>query len=285
MYKAQQFIEQQYSRKYATEVIKDWLLEENLTPEWDEMYLEWLSKDFGYEPKNQRLSDWKSKLLETDSTNDFIAEVLSVVLANPAGIQLQAVLPQCSRLITSTEDDIEKMTIVAEFLCLFQYEPVYTSYKGGTKGYRFLKPLVKLPEDIVNLVNNTQYLPPMVMKPEPIKNNRVSWATKSESIFLNSNHHDLEVDTQFLDIMNSTPMALDEHMLNWNESSEDTLKVTKSKGITNMLRGFDKFYFIYRFDARERSYASGYQLSPMGDDYRKAQLNLHKQEIITDEIL
>jgi len=287
MRNTQIFIEQQYSKEYVNKLLKEWLYEKEIdTNRWETIYLEWLEREYEWEPKNERTSKWAAKLKKDSSATDFIVSVFAYIFAAPKGIQLQAVMSAAMHLVTSTEDEVDQLTTVGELLNLLQYEDIYSTEKIGMKGYRYLIPTLKIPKDIALLIDNCQYLPPMVMEPGKVTENRVNWATRSKSVFLKKHHHEEEIDTEFLDIMNSTPMALDYHMLKYrDEDTEDRLELSRAEAITELLLGFSKFYFIYRYDARLRSYASGYQLNPMGTDYKKSQLNLFKKELCTDEIL
>ena len=279
----QQFIEQQYTQKFANQQLKEYLSHSGLVDDWADIYLNWLDSDFKWDVKKARLQKWRDYLIATGNAEDFIIEVLAAMFSIRGASQVQAILPMVSDSVVTTDSKKEQYTTVAEVLNVFQYGGLYRAYTGGEKGYRYVEPSITLPDDLQLLLNNIQYLPPMIVEPEPVENNRVKWATFSKSIFLNGNHHDGIVDTEFLDIMNSTAMSIDPYMARHDEETDDSLLKIRSKAAVSMLNQFtDKFYFIYRYDARLRSYASGYQLSPQGNDYRKAQLNLHKREIIKD---
>jgi len=287
MQKIQQFIEQQYSQKYATDVLKEWLLESDHLSTWENMYMAWLDRDYEWEPKQLRTNAWAAEMRAEDSCMDFMVTVLAHILAKPGSVQLQEIMSSCAHLVTSTEDEVSQLHTVGEFLNLFQYAGMYLATKSGAKGYRYLVPSVRIPNDIKQLINNCQYLPPVVVPPPKIgMENKVDWATFSKSIFLRKHHHGKEVDTRFLDIMNSTPMTLDKHMLKYKDGdTKQTDERVKAEAMTELMKRYPKFYFIYRYDARLRSYSSGYQLNPMGTDYKKSQLNLFKEELCTDEIL
>jgi hypothetical protein len=285
------FVEQQYSRAYAEEVLEDYIKTKGLIEKWPMIYNQWLDTDFNYAPKNNRLAKWKEYLNQEDNMSNFMISVLVQILGYEK-IQLQAVLASSFKLVPNevTEDIFQKMQCIGEFLCLFN--ATKSLYKADKRlneegvEYRYISPIISLPKDIQGLLNNCQYLPPMVDVPEEVtESNKVSWLSFEKSIFLNSNHHDGKADIEFLNIVNSTAMQFDRNMVDYEDVFEkDTLLRGRTNKMTKFLRTMsEKFYFIYRFDARYRSYASGYQISPQGNDYRKSMINLFKEELITDE--
>jgi hypothetical protein len=141
-----------------------------------------------------------------------------------------------------------------------------------------------LPEDIEEALERVAYLPPVLHTVEVTSNDDAGWLCNKKSIFLNKNHHDGQAPLHFLNIINNVEMTVDRNMLQYNEIGatpnhvKSTIRATRS-----MLRMGNCFKFIYRFDARYRSYASGYQLSPQGNDFRKSLLNLYKREVLTND--
>ena len=110
------------------------------------------------------------------------------------------------------------------------------------------------------------------------------------------------INTAFLDTINAIPYSLDLEMvellsdeikesetpLNWYEQKERDKAFNQLVQETNttvdyLIENGNKFWFIWKYDKRGRSYASCYHISPQGNSYRKAILNFAEEEKLTKE--
>jgi hypothetical protein len=160
---------------------------------------------------------------------------------------------------------------------------------------RMVESSIELPTYLQESIRRTAYMPPSLVPVKVHRNSNAGWKTLKKSIFLKNNHHDGKAPLDFLSVLGSIPFSIDKNMLKydekdtWGDLDSDSLKNKERERegtirvIKDMLKRGNKFYFIHRADARYRTYAAGYQLSPQGSDYKKALLNLHKEEILVNE--
>lgn len=170
------------------------------------------------------------------------------------------------------------------------------------------KPNYKLPQEVIDRINQTCYLPPLVSKPKKIKRN---WDTpyytyEGESLILGNsfNYHDGDICLDVINIQNQVQLSLsmdfvavyDESEPDHQEKAKEEGKVLSEKQLEAAHKNWEKYktqatFFITllsgmgnriwlgnRIDKRGRMYASGYHVTPQGSSYRKAILELHNEE-------
>lgn len=177
---------------------------------------------------------------------------------------------------------------------------------------------MQLTDELVDFIEQSQYLPPMVCPPLPLKSNFDSgYLTHKDSLILGSgNHHDGDICLDALNIMNKVALSLDLDFLCKVEElpSEITIEAMKKNAakrgkiisdaeaqvkVTQALenwKGFKKqsyrfyklmadqgnvFYLTHKVDKRGRVYAQGYHISTMGSSFKKAAVELATQEYVT----
>ena len=108
------------------------------------------------------------------------------------------------------------------------------------------------------------------------------------------------INKDFLNSIQAIPFSLNMDML---ELLSDTLKEPEEeltyfdkqdriKAFNNLLQETDtvidyllendnKFWFLWKYDKRGRSYSQGYHINPQGNAYRKAILEFHNKELLT----
>lgn len=230
------------------------------------------------------------------SSSSVVAKFLTVIAVGGRN-SMQAILAQLTHICGKGTEFSDALVVCAQLISILEASGmVYVSEPSMRKGIMFVELNVKLHEYFHKRIGNCAYLPPMLMPVKPSSNRNAGWISIRKSIFLNSNHHEGNAPLHWLDTLNSIAFSIDLNMLKYDEAVDIDIQRDRKK-----LRGFkdrraltirtikevlaygNQFYFIHRFCARYRAYASGYTLSPQGNDYRKALLNLAKQETLTDE--
>lgn len=174
----------------------------------------------------------------------------------------------------------------------------------------------ELDEETKNIISNYQYLPPMIVEPLPVgKNNKGSgYLTKAnDSLILNNNHHNLDICTEFLDLLNKTSYSLNTEVIKnvrntWGDltkpkSPEDNNGVQETE--TNWkerIKAFEayereclklfaflvhqgnQFWFTHKYDKRGRVYCCGYHVNTQGNDYQKAIVEFHNKTDVSDQV-
>jgi len=207
---------------------------------------------------------------------------------------LQALVAKCVYL-AGRVDFKDACTTIGEFISLLSYSPfIRVDDPKGYGSLRMVESTLELPDELLEAIGNIAYMPPSVMPINVFSNSNAGWKTVKKSVFLNGHHHEGAAPLHTLSLLGSIPFSIDRHMLQYDESKawenaepnvvkqKELKKLATQRVINDMLKHGNKFYFVHRVDARYRMYASGYQISPQGDDYRKALLSLHERVQLTD---
>lgn len=153
-----------------------------------------------------------------------------------------------------------------------------------------------LPDALCTLIEESQFLPPMVCEPlELVDNYSSGYLTFNDSLLLGTgNHHDGDLCLDVLNKMNKTALKLDTEFLckcselpsheivtqeqhdNWN-----TFKKQSYMFYTLLAQQDNQFYFTHKVDKRGRVYAQGYHVNTQGSSFKKAMIELVKEEVVT----
>lgn len=197
------------------------------------------------------------------------------------------------------DDKEEAITTMAEITAVLCQTDLFDITKVNKYASLMVISNMSLRSETIEYINNSEYLPPLVSKPEPLMNNYSSaYLTVSESLILgNGNHHNGDICLDVLDIMNSVALTINTDFLNKVDEEPtfelDTVqKTTQWNRFKNQSQYFyelminqgNRFYFNHKVDKRGRLYACGYHINSMGNAYKKAMLEFHKQEIVTGVI-
>lgn len=159
-----------------------------------------------------------------------------------------------------------------------------------------LESKIPLPEKVVKFIENSQYLPPMVCEPLELTHNFSSgYLTHNDSLILGTgNHHDGDICLDVLNIMNKVALKLDTDFLcTVEEEPTFELDSQEKEDLWNsfkrqsyefyhlMVSQGNKFYLTHKVDKRGRIYASGYHITTQGTAFKKASIELAREEIVT----
>ena len=158
--------------------------------------------------------------------------------------------------------------------------------------------------DIQEMLDKYQYPLPMVMSPEPVKENfDTGYLTMKKLVILNGSDYfdDKDVCLDHLNRANRVPLALnmetalsdqgkyirptqatgeDFSEFRKRQKQADTFYATSLSVMETLTSLSDRIHLTHRFDRRGRCYASGYHVNTQGTDYNKAVLELAQKEII-----
>lgn len=216
------------------------------------------------------------------------------------------------------DDKGEAITTTAEIVGVLCRTDAFDITKNGKMGSLVVKSRIPLTDDLVDFIEQSQYLPPMVCPPLELKNNfDTGYLTHKDSLILGSgNHHVGDICLDALNIMNSVALSLDLDFLckveeDPSEITVDAMKANalkKGKIITDAeaqvkvdralenWKGFKKqsyrfyklmadqgnvFYLTHKVDKRGRGYAQGYHITTQGSSFKKASIELATQEYVT----
>lgn len=157
----------------------------------------------------------------------------------------------------------------------------------------------------MKLIRQYQYMPPMIVPPLTVRDNRGSGYIniKDDSLILQNNHHEGDICLDSINRFNSIPMSINEEVVrmirnSWKnldrpkngETFEDYQKRLKAFEryeqdafftIAFMVEMGNEFYFTHKVDKRGRTYAQGYHINPQGNCWNKAVLELAEKEKVS----
>ena len=276
-----------YVRKYiaATEVFQP-ALAKGLT-----LLTEWANTEFSYSSKNVRVAALRAMDLE--------AIVLDVVVASVYCQSRELYSSFCAKLagILGFDDKLESVKTVAEIAAVLCETDFFDIDKNDKFDSLHITSNVQLPPELDEYIKNATYLPPLVCEPKKLTHNRDTpyLTIEDTSRILNKGHHSDDICLDAINIKNSIPLSLDTEFLCLVEeepnSELDTPEKVKNwldmKGQSYefyhlMAQQGNKFYLDHKCDKRGRLYACGYHISTQGSPIKKAMVELHNKEVITD---
>jgi hypothetical protein len=193
-------------------------------------------------------------------------------------------------------DRTEAITTVAELLGVLCRTDAFDIDKPDRMASLTLVSRMNLPVNLVDFIENSQYLPPMVCEPLELTHNFSSgYLTHNDSLILGTgNHHDGDICLDVLNLMNRVALRLDTDFLSTVEEEPtfglDTqdkeelwadFKRQSYKFYNLMVQCGNKFYLTHKVDKRGRIYAGGYHINTQGTAFKKASIELAHEEIVT----
>ena len=192
-------------------------------------------------------------------------------------------------------DRTEAITTVAELLAVLCNTDAFDITKDGPNASLMVVSRIPLPDALVEFIDNSQFLPPMVCEPLELTHNFSSgYLTHNDSLILGSgNHHDGDICLDVLNTMNKVAMKLDLDFLSKVEE-EPTFELDTQDKLDQWMRfkkqsytfyslmaqQGNRLYFNNKVDKRGRIYACGYHINPQGAAFKKAQLELATEELV-----
>lgn len=193
-------------------------------------------------------------------------------------------------------DKAEAIATVAELLAVLCQTDAFDIDKADKMASLTLVSRFNLPVNLVDFIENSQYLPPMVCKPLELTHNFSSgYLTHNDTLILGTgNHHDGDICLDVLNLMNSVPLRLDTDFLckveeepTFELKDQETtdqwniFKKQSYKFYNLMVQCGNKFYLTHKVDKRGRIYSMGYHITTQGTAFKKASIELAHEEIVT----
>lgn len=297
-YNEQVDLEMTYSKRHIQSTILDYI--DPTTPEFIQLVEavnEYRNTIYSYDSKNIRIAQIQIP------DDQVVIEILSIVLPIQDYTPIQGICNKLSGLF-QYDDDLDGIKTAAELLAVTEgpffdlYSRDYWENPTETIAIKCNQPVEA---ELVEYLENVQYLPPMLIRPEPwINGSDGGWLTvKNFTVLGNDTYHNkcLALDVQ--NILQRIPFELNEFVLTlpekgkgitnegepWNAEQWKQWEVftRRSRQLYDQYRG-RRFYFPWRPDSRGRLYSQGYHLNPQGSEYKKAVLDFEHKEFITEEI-
>ena len=271
--------------------------------------LDWLNEESAYESKANRKTALRIRYTTDEGLLDLMPLVEYVVATVVRGgyTTINNIAMSCRKITHLT--DRQALDLACEVISLLADTDLYDITKPTE--LIMVKSLVVLSDDVLEHIEQTCYTPPLVIPPKKVIRN---WDTPyytyaGESLILGStlNFHEGDICLDVINIQNSIPLALStDFMACYQEPEPDhKAKALKERGnkltkielvmaeknweryqnqcvfFSYLLEGLgNRIYLGNKVDKRGRMYCSGYHVSPQGNSYRKAVVELADKESI-----
>lgn len=242
---------------------------------------------------------YASKMLRLNPLKDMdLTELVTDIFVGIAYYQREELFTSVSAQMASRlkfSDKPEAIKTMAEILAVLCGTDAFDINKANKMSSLVLASRIPLSDQLIQFINDSAYLPPMVCEPLELVNNYSSgYLSHKDSLILgNGNHHDgdicidvlntinkvtLKLDTQFLSKVEEEPsFELDtpEKIIQWGNFKRQSYSFYKL-----MVDQGNEFYLTHKVDKRGRIYASGYHISTQGTAFKKASIELAHEELI-----
>ena len=280
-----------YSRKHIDKYIKDFIESSMM----DKVVLgvslleEYRTKTYSYESKNVRVAQLANLDLE-----ELVISVFTAVAYCQTPELFTSVSAQLAGRLKFSEKKAGIQTI-AEILAVLCQTDAFDILKEDKFASLVVLSRIPLEERLLRYINNATFLPPMVCEPNELTNNYSSgYLTHNDSLILGKgNHHDGDICLDVLNKQNQTALRLDTDFLSKVEEEPtfalDTgekidmwhqFKVQSYQFYTLIAQQRNHFYLTHKVDKRGRIYAQGFHINSQGSSFKKAMIELAKQELV-----
>jgi hypothetical protein len=289
---AQEEIEKKYNRKhidgYIKQAIESSLFMQEKIDQGVELVQEYMSKSY-FPSKDSRIAQLQGLNIRELVVAIFvgIAYQLQPTLFTSVTAQL------ASRLKFS--DKTEAIATVAELVAVLCQTDAFDILKAGRSASLEVVSRMQFCNELIEFIQNSQVLPPMVCEPKELTNNYESgYLTHNDSLILGKgNHHDGDLCLDVLNIMNKVQLKLATDFLCTVEEEPtfelDTLdkqtqwvefKKQSYRFYSLIARYGNQFHLTHKVDKRGRIYSCGYHVTTQGTSFKKACIELVHEELI-----
>lgn len=285
----QEIVEQQFNRLLVDKKIKEYLLENHSSyiTSSVELFNVWINGNY-YESKNIRLNTLK----ELD-----ITELVTKVLVCTTHCQREELFTSVSAQLAGVvgfSDKPDALKTIAEVLAVICESDAFDILKNDS-GRLVLISRLQLSKELEVFVENTMYLPPMLVKPVEVKSNTdTGYLTFKDSLILGKgNYHGGDVCLDAINIANSVPLKVNVDLVskyemkptfdvNTPEQKEQwsRFKFMVYRVMALLASNDNEFWLTHRVDKRGRLYSQGYWLNSQGTAYQKAAIDFAESELV-----
>lgn len=199
------------------------------------------------------------------------------------------------------QDTLQALKLTSEILglmCSKDLIDIDTATYGDTD-YAMVYTQYDLPEELLEKMAQTKYMPPMIVRPNHVWENRDNaYLTFKSSMILGDKHnyHENKISLDVINIQNSIPLTLNKEILNIEEESKKpldtpekirnfyTMQKASRTVYESILENGNVFYNTHAFDMRGRLYSQGYYVHIQSTEYKKSLIDFVYQETISHEV-
>lgn len=251
---------------------------------------DWLSQTY-YPSKDARLEQIKDLDLESLVREIFIG----IAYCQEPQLFTAVTAQLASRLHMS--DKAEAITTIAEIVAVLCQTDAFDIIKAHASASLMVQSRLPLPAQLIEFIEHSEVLPPMVCEPRRLTHNRSSahLTVSGDSLILGKgNHHEGDICLDVLNICNRVALRLDTTFLTTVEEEPtceldtpeklrmwEKFKKQSYRFYDLMVAQGNRFYLTHKVDKRGRIYAQGYHITSQGTSFKKASLELADAEYVT----
>ena len=250
-----------------------------------------------FNQKNQYLSS----ITETD-LSEIMYRILEIVMPESRGVTFSSVVGQCT-INTEDVNRLDAFKIISSVISYMYFHGLLNIIRAGDSntGMMEIVPAYVCDPKITKYIADTLYLPPMVCAPQKLTHNKSTGylTLEPESLILKGyNHHDGNICIDSLNKFKQIALSLDIPMLTTFDEQPKKLMDTpeKEKQFAKLrensyhvykllIQTGNNFHLTHKVDKRGRTYSMGFHCSTQGNSFRKAIINLAKQEIVNGSFI
>ena len=297
MQQLQQEIELKFSKKFIKDVIRAEIdPEHKIIQSMCQAIHLYRNKQYSYKSKVIRVATLDK------NTDDIAIELAVAVIGLDELVPIQVVVAKLAEFL-NYRVLLDGVKTAAEIIAVCEssglYDLVHSTESDNTTGTLSIKPKYEVSKLVKEFIKQTKYLPPMIVEPVKWSDNKTGgYLMGSGSVVLGTMTHTNEYQAlDVLNILQGIEWELNTDMLEFLEVSKKELgthektvnfnrmRDTSEEVYRNLLEQGNKFYFVWKYDFRGRSYSSGYHVNLQGNSYRKSCIQFKKKEILTEDII
>lgn len=242
----------------------------------------YLSTEYSYQSKNDRLAQWEP---DRGEIYELVLGIFTVALSN-ISLTYQSICGMLAGRIPM-KDHIDQIKTIAEIIAIVGQTDLIDIVKSGSGQYIMVTTSFEL-EDIPEPDKHEI----MTEQPHPVVANRDE-ILGTMILGGRANYHNNEICLDHINRMNAIELKLNRAFLRKYEEAPtfalDTVEkenqwnkfiATSYRKYIRLVRGGNRFYLGHRYDKRGRSYAEGYHVNTQGSSFKKAIVQLAKAEIV-----
>lgn len=185
--------------------------------------------------------------------------------------------------------------VIAGIVAVLASTDVFDIIKPDKMAQMKVESRIILPQEIIDAISRSVFIPPLLVAPVQIKENWESgYLTFNESRILGKgNNHDGDICLDVINTQNSVGLKLVKELLvtleEMPKNKPDTLdeldaweqfKLESYEIYHFILTKGNKFWLENGVDTRGRMYAKGYHITTQGSAFKKASIELQHEEIV-----
>ena len=307
----QVMVEEAFSRKGIKKAVKAYM---DTIPEVDicinqgvELIKIWCESESAYESKQTR-KDHISQMDLKELVEELFVRIASLTSETTLNNLASQLAPELG--FADTRVGIQAC---AEVLAIITDTSFFDLIKYHVNSSVYVRSNFVLPDELLEYVERACYLPPLVVRPNTLRDNRSSGykTIKGDSLILGGgiNHHNHPISLDVLNIMNNYKLCLNEFILNnveqeptsnldEYESDKPITEIEKRRLIAqqkanwqrhldqskyfteHLLTNNNEFYITNKYDKRGRIYSQGHHINPQGTSFKKACIDLHDKHLV-----